>query len=229
MCPPHAAMSRAEKTIALLLLCIVGLSATSCSGPSHARGRPSRVADARHTTSPSTSAASGSLGADIYAHTHAGDLAPAVTGVPSRVYVPNSGDGTVDVIDPTTFAIIDHFDTGRLPQHVSPSWDLRTLYVDNDQGNSLTPIDPRTGRPGTPIPVADPYNLYFTPDGTRAIVVAERLHRLDFRDPKTWKLVKSVAVPYAGVDHADFSADGTTMVVSCEFSGWLVRIDLASM
>ena len=59
----------------------------------------------------------------------------------------------------------------------------QTLYVDNDLGNSLTPIDPRTGRPGTPIPVEDPYNLYFTPDGRFAIVVAERLQRLDFRRP----------------------------------------------
>ena len=72
----------------------------------------------------------------------------------------------VDVIDPRTYRVIGHFDVGRLPQHVTPSWDLQTLYVDNDKGNSLTPIDPRTGRPrGPAIPVDDPYNLYFTPDG----------------------------------------------------------------
>ena len=59
--------------------------------------------------------------------------------------------------------------TGALPQHVTPGYDLKTLYVDNDQGNSLTPINPRTGLPGRPIPVADPYNLYFTPDGRYAI------------------------------------------------------------
>jgi len=27
---------------------------------------------------------------------------------------------------------------------VTPSWDLRTLWVTNDTGNSLTPLDPRT-------------------------------------------------------------------------------------
>jgi DNA-binding beta-propeller fold protein YncE len=136
---------------------------------------------------------------------------------------------TVDVIDPATYTIVDHFAVGKLPQHVTPSWDLRTLYVDNDLGNSLTPIDPRTGQVGAPIPVEDPYNLYFTPDGKKAIVVAERLRRLDFRDPHTFALIKSLPVPCVGVDHADFSADGKTMLTSCEFSGDLVRVDLTTM
>ncbi|MDQ1521142.1 MAG: hypothetical protein QOI55_2215, partial [Actinomycetota bacterium] len=118
---------------------------------------------------------------------------------------------------------------GVLPQHVSPSWDLRTLYVDNDKGNSLTPIDPRTGARGAVIPVDDPYNLYFTPDGTKAIVVAERLQRLDFRDPHTWQLIQSVHIPHLGADHLDFTADGSQLLVSCEFSGWVVRVDVGRM
>jgi YVTN family beta-propeller protein len=166
---------------------------------------------------------------DVYARTHAGDFNPVVVPMPERVYVPNSASNTVDVIDPLTFHVVDHFDVGKQPQHVTPSWDLSTLYVDNTRGNTLTPIDPRTGKPGAPIPVDDPYNLYFTPDGSHAVVVAEERRRLDFRDPHTWQLVKSVAVPYAGIDHADFTADGRTMVISCEFSGWLVRVDVARM
>ena len=121
--------------------------------------------------------------------------------------MPNSNSNTVDVIDPHTYTIVDHFAVGALPQHVVPAWDLKTLYVTNDTGNSLTPIDPRTGKPGSPIPVDDPYNMYFTPDGRYAIVVAERLHRLDFRDAHTFQLHHSVPVPCSGVDHMDFSAD----------------------
>ena len=80
---------------------------------------------------------------------------------------------------------------------------------------------------GTPIPVEDPYNLYFTPDGHYAIVVAERLQRLDFRDPRTMRLIKSVSVPSCrGVDHMDFSADGRYAFASCEFSGRMIEIDL---
>src|SRR5439155_5782420 len=112
------------------------------------------------------------------------------------------------------------------PQPITPAYDLKTLYVDTDVGNSLTPIDPRTGRPGKPTPVEDPYNLYFTPSGRYAIVVAERLQRLDFRNPHTFRLIKSLAVPCAGVNHMDFSANGAYAVVSCEFSGQLLKVDV---
>jgi DNA-binding beta-propeller fold protein YncE len=131
------------------------------------------------------------------------------------------------VIDPHTFKVVDHFAVGGLPQHVVPAWDLRTLYVTNDTGNSLTPINPRTGKRGADIPVDDPYNMYFTPDGRYAIVVAERLHRLDFRDAHSFRLHHSLAVPCAGVDHIDFSADERYLIASCEFSGQLIKVDVA--
>jgi YVTN family beta-propeller protein len=153
-------------------------------------------------------------------------LADAVKDVPSRVYGPTGHSATVTVIDPATFQIIDTFPVGRLPQHVVPSYDLRTLYVNNNQGNSLTPIDPVSGQPGADIPVDDPYNLYFSPDGKYALVMAEREQRIDVRDPTTWELIASISVPHPGVNHADFTADGLTMIASCEFSGWVVRIDL---
>ncbi|MDQ1396347.1 MAG: hypothetical protein QOG64_1606 [Acidimicrobiaceae bacterium] len=166
---------------------------------------------------------------NIYEHTGPGDVSPALAGVPSRVYVPNTESDSVDVIDPATFKVVDHFAVGRQPQHVTPSWDLKQLFVDNDLGDTLTPIDPTTGKPGPTIPVTDPYNLYFTPDGAHAIVVAERLMRLDFRDPHTWAVQNSLSVPYGGVDHMDFSADGTYLLVSAEFSGWVIKIDLQKM
>ncbi len=155
-------------------------------------------------------------------------MSPVVKNFPPRVYVPNSLSNTVDVIDPTTAHVIDHFAVGVLPQHVVPAWDLKTLYVTNDRSNTLTPIDPATGHPGPTIPVEDPYNMYFTPNGKYAIVVAERLARLDFRDPHTFALVKSVHVDCVGIDHIDFSADGRFLIASCEFSGQMVKLDLAS-
>ena len=149
---------------------------------------------------------------------------------PALVYVPNSLSNTVTVISQRTLKVIKTFQTGALPQHVTPSYDLKTLYVDNDLGNTLTPINPRTGTPGTPIPVEDPYNLYFTPDGRYAIVVAERLQRLDFRDPHTMRLIDSLSVPMCrGVDHMDFSADGHYAFASCEFSGAMIEVDLRSL
>ncbi|GII77349.1 hypothetical protein Sru01_23310 [Sphaerisporangium rufum] len=166
--------------------------------------------------------------ADVYAFDRPGMLSPAVAGFPSLVYVPNSESGTVSVIDPRTYRVVRTFRVGARPQHVVPSWDLKTLWVNNNAGNTLTPIDPATGRPGRPVPVEDPYNLYFTPDGSAALVMAERLDRLDFRDPRTFAPRGSLPMPCRGVNHADFTADGRVMLASCEFSGHLVVVDLAA-
>lgn len=143
------------------------------------------------------------------------------------VYVPESSSSYVDVIDPATYKVIDRYFTGGHPQHVVPGWDLRRLYATNNTGNSLTPIDPNTGKIAGPnIPVEDPYNLYFTPSGRSAIVVAERMQRLDFRDPHTFAMQSSLPVDCRGVDHIDFSRDGSYLIATCEFSGRLVKVDV---
>jgi YVTN family beta-propeller protein len=163
---------------------------------------------------------------NVYAADGPADLnGPARNALP-RVYVPNSESDTVDVIDPATYKVVDRFAVGALPQHVVPAYDLAHLYVTNDDANTLTEIDPRTARPIRTIAVADPYNMYFTADGRYAIVVAERLQRLDFRDAHSFALVKSVSTPCHGVDHMDFTADGTKALVSCEFSSQLLELDI---
>ena len=176
----------------------------------------------------SPAAAAGTADVDIYAADRPNQLSPKVKNFPSRVYVPNSESATVDVIDPATFKIVDHFSVGKLPQHIVPSYDLQTLWVLDDEGNALTKIDPATAKKGDSVPVDDPYNLYFTPDGKEAIVVAEALHRLDFRDAQTMKLIYSLKVPCKGVNHLDYSADGSYFIASCEFDGQLLKIDTAS-
>jgi YVTN family beta-propeller protein len=168
---------------------------------------------------------------NLYSETTAGKLSAAVRGDLERVYVPNLRSNDVYVIDPATLKVVDRFKVGIGPQHIVPSWDLRTLWVTNNAegrtDGSLTPIDPRTGKPGKAVPVDDPYNMYFTPDGSSAIVVAEARRRLDFRDPKTMRLRYSIDAPGCpGINHADFSIDGRYAIFTCEFSGMLVKIDL---
>ena len=166
---------------------------------------------------------------NVYSHITTSQLGPAVADVPVRAYVPNSDAGTVSVIDPATMKVIDRFNVGIRPHHVTPSWDLTRLYVNNTESNSLTVIDPRSGRPTGTIPITDPYNLYFTPDGTKAIVVAERFQRLDFYEANSWNFIKSVSIPFPGVDHADFSADGRYFLASTEFSGQVVKVDTEAL
>ena len=164
---------------------------------------------------------------DIYAADHANDLSPVVKAFPAYVYVPDTGSNRVDIIDPRTFKIVRRFKVGRQPQHVTPSYDLKTLWVLNDLGDSLTRIDPSTGKKRNTVKVKDPYNMYYTPDGKFAIVVAERIHQLDFRDPETMELKDSLRVPCHGVDHMDFTADGRFLIASCEFSAELIKVDVA--
>jgi YVTN family beta-propeller protein len=163
---------------------------------------------------------------DIYSADRPGDLNPTVKDFPSRIYVPNSGSNTVDVINPATYKIIGHFRVGKQPQHVTPSYDLKTLWVLSDLGDSETRIDPATGKKGKTIYVEDPYNMYYTPDGKYAIVVAERKERLNFLNPHTMKLDHALSVPCRGVDHMDFSADGRYLIASCEFSGSMIKVDV---
>jgi YVTN family beta-propeller protein len=165
--------------------------------------------------------------ADVYAADRRG-LSPRLRVVRTMVYVPNGQDGTVSVIDPATYRVVRTFPAGRIPQHVVPSYDLRTLWVNSSESNTLTRIDPIKGRVTGTIAVDDPYNLYYTPDGRFAIVVAERQHRLDFRDPQTMTLRYRLAVPCSGLNHADFSADGRYFLVSCEFSRQIFKIDTAA-
>ena len=167
---------------------------------------------------------------NLYSETGAGRLSDAVRNALPRVYVPNVSSNDVYVIDPATLKVVDRFKVGINPQHVVPSWDLTTLWVANNAegrtDGSLTPIDPATGKPGPPIAVDDPYNMYFTPDGRSAIVVAEAYKRLDFRDPKTMALQVSLATPECGgINHADFSIDGRYAIFTCEFAKSLAKID----
>jgi YVTN family beta-propeller protein len=170
--------------------------------------------------------------ANLYSETAPGKLSPNVSGALERVYVPNRRSNDVYVIDPATMKVVDRFRVGVNPQHVVPSWDLKTLWVTNNAegrtDGTLTPIDPKTGKPGKDVVVDDPYNMYYTPDGKSAIVVAEARKRLDFREPQSMKLQYSIEVPGCpGVNHADFSIDGAYAIFTCEFGGGLVKVGIA--
>jgi YVTN family beta-propeller protein len=165
-------------------------------------------------------------------------FSPTVAAFPPRVYVPDEANGTVVVIDPATYRILFRYKVGASPEHVTPDWDLQRLYVEASFGARLTVIDPRTGRPTGHHTMPGPYNLYFTLDGRIAIVVLDSRvsgveyggqKQLRFYDRRTWRLIKSLDVPYAGADHLDFSADGSYFLLSTEYTGRLVKVDVKRM
>src|SRR5581483_11988961 len=209
---------------------ILALLLSACSRPDRP-GRAGTAADGGHhyTIYSAEGEVTDDRGnVDIYRWTHASMLAPAAVEARPLVYVPNSRSASVSVIDPRKYTVVRTFKTGAVPQHIVPSYDLRRLWILNNQASTLTPIDPVTGEEGTPVPVDDPYNMYFTPDGRFALVIAEHRLRIDFRDAQTLKLVESVHTPCRGIDHMDFTPDGRFVIATCEFNGHLLKIDLAS-
>jgi len=184
------------------------------------------MAAGRRTVTHSNGIAAPGAMPNIYARAGRGMVSPAVLKDRPLVYVPNSRSASVTVIDPATHAILRTFRTGAVPQHVVPAYDLARLYVLNNEASTVTPIDPRTGQEEPPVHVDDPYNMYFTPDGSLAIVVAERRKRLDFRDPHSLRLITSLPTKCKGIDHMEFTTDNRFVIATCEFSGHLVKVDL---
>ena len=196
---------------------------SSTSSPSTSAAPPAPVVDVLPGMPPVVDPA------NVYSEAAAGMLSPAAAAARPLVYVPHSGSGEVRVIDPVTFQQIDQFPAGQEVQHVVPSYDMQMLYATDDIGNTITPIDPRTGAHGDRIPIIDPYNMYFWPDGSAAVSVAEARKTLVFYDPHNWVEQGQLPIPdCGGIDHADFTADGRTAVFTCEFAGRVAVVDVAT-
>lgn len=222
------------------LFAVLLLAACSTSGDAGSSGnmktleedRPVAYEQAETAEAPTEETAPGSEEAEspqpenVYEAAMTTEVREDLAELPERVYVPNVVDGTVSVIDPETFEILDEYAVGELPYHVTPSWDMKTLYVNNEASGTFTVIDPKTGRPLGTVEAPFPYNFYYTPDGEKAVVVAERLQTLEFRDPETWEVLGSVYIPWPGVDHLDFSADGKYLLASSEWSGVVSKVDV---
>lgn len=164
---------------------------------------------------------------DVYSQATAERPSPAVAGVPAYVYVPTYDAATVLVIDQETFEVVAMYPIGgSLIERVVPSLDLSVLYATASDTNRLVPFDPTTGEPtGEELTIEAPYNVYFTPGGRRAVVIAKSLDRIDYYHPAMWAPMGSVTTPCDGPSHAAWSADGSFFVVTCEFSGDIIRLD----
>ncbi len=170
---------------------------------------------------------------DVYRGTAAGLISATAARFPERVYVPDEASGDLFVIDPKTFQIIDRYHVGASAQHVTPDWDLQRLYVECvfEGAGRMAIIDPLTGKLAGGLDILGPYNLYFTIDGSTAIVVVDRAKpgvQMYFYDRLTWKLKSSLVIPYAGADHMDFTPDGHYGLISTEYDGYVVKVDVVN-
>lgn len=166
---------------------------------------------------------------NVWSATATTKLSSPVADLPERVYVPNEANDTISVIDVASLKVIATLPTGRIPEHLTPDWDMSRLYVSNYASPFLSVVDPRAVAMLGPIKAQSPYNLYFSPDGSTAIVMAEDVNRIDFYDRRTWHLLKELPINWAGIDHADFSAGGRYLLASTEYAGHVLKVDVVTM
>ncbi len=155
-------------------------------------------------------------------------LASAQTAPP--IFVLNSLDANVSVIDPVTMKETRRFATGKEPHHLYLTPDEKSLIVGNALGDSLTFIDPRTAEIQREIRgILDPYHLRFTPDMKWLITTANRLNHMDFYrwDGKEPTLVKRVSTGKTP-SHLWTDSKSTRVYATMQDSDELVAVDIAS-
>lgn len=163
--------------------------------------------------------------------------AAAVAAVVSKtpIFVLNSLDASVSVIDPVTYQEIRRVPTGKEPHHLYLSPDEKSLLVANALADSLTMLDPRTGevqRVVTGIP--DPYQLKFSPDMKWFLTAANRLNHVDIyrTTPRAGggvDLALAKRVPTGKTpSHIATDSKSTVAYVTMQDSDELVAIDLAT-
>jgi YVTN family beta-propeller protein len=146
------------------------------------------------------------------------------------LFVLNSLDANVSVIDPATWKEVRRIPTGKEPHHLYLTPDEKSLIVANALGDSLTLVDPRSAQVQRVIRgVLDPYQLRFSPDMKWFVTVANRLNHIDIyrwdgTDLNLAKRISSSKTP----SHLWIDSKSTTVYSTMQDSNELVAIDLAS-
>ncbi len=148
---------------------------------------------------------------------------------PAPIFVLNSLDADVSVIDPKTWREVKRIPTGKEPHHLYMTPDEKSVIVANALADSLTFIDPRTAEVQRTIRgVVDPYHLRFSPDMKWLVTAGNRLHHVDVYkwDGKELVLAKRIATGKTP-SHIFIDSRSTVAYVTMQDSDELVAVDLA--
>jgi YVTN family beta-propeller protein len=156
--------------------------------------------------------------------------APAASGITTPVFVLNSLDDTVSVVNPATWTETRRIATGKQPHHLYLTPDEKSVIVANALSDSLTFIDPKTAEVQRTVRgILDPYQLRFSPDMKWFVTAANRLNHIDIYkwDGKDITLAKRVATGRTP-SHLWIDSKSTTIYSTMQDSDELIAIDLAS-
>ena len=163
----------------------------------------------------------------------AGAAAWANSPANSPIFVLNSLDADISVVDPVSFTQLKRIPTGKEPHHLYLTPDEKSLIVANALGDSLTFIDPRTAQVQRVLQgISDPYHLRFSPDMKWFVTAANRLdHVAIYRwvpgdAAKPLQLVKRVEAPKTP-SHLSIDSKSSLLYVSLQDSDELMAVNLA--
>nr|WP_296926658.1 beta-propeller fold lactonase family protein [Polaromonas sp.] len=149
---------------------------------------------------------------------------------PAPVFVLNSLDANVSVINPLTWTETKRIATGKEPHHIYLTPDEKSVIVANALSDTLTFIDPKTAEVQRVISgILDPYHLRFSPDMKWFVTAANRLNHIDLYrwDGSNITLVKRVATSKTP-SHLWIDSKSTTVYSTMQDSDELIAIDLAT-
>jgi YVTN family beta-propeller protein len=150
------------------------------------------------------------------------------------IFVLNSQDADISLIDPVTYTQTRRIPTGKEPHHLYLAPDEKTLIVANATGNTLTFIDPANGTVLRTVPgILDPYHLRFSPDMKWFVTAANRLNHVDLYRwqgadaAEPFKLVKRIDAPRTP-SHLNIDSKSSVVYASLQDSDELLAIDIAT-
>ena len=152
------------------------------------------------------------------------------TSISTPIFVLNSLDASVSVIDPATWTETKRIATGKEPHHLYLTPDEKSLIVANALSDTLTFIDPKTAEVQRVIRgIIDPYHLRFSPDMKWFVTAANRLNHIDIYrwNGNDIALVKRIATSKTP-SHLWIDSKSTTVYSTMQDSNELVAIDLAT-
>ncbi len=155
---------------------------------------------------------------------------PVPGAAPPPVFVLNSLDDSVSVINPVTWTETQRIPTGKEPHHLYMTPDEKSVIVANALGDSLTFIDPHTAEVQRVVRgILDPYQLRFSPDMKWFVTVANRLNHIDIYrwDGKDLTLAKRISTSKTP-SHLWIDSKSTTIYSTMQDSDELVAVDLAT-
>lgn len=149
---------------------------------------------------------------------------------PPPVFVLNSQDASVSVIDPVTWKETQRFHTGKEPHHLYLTPDEKSLIIANALGDSLLFVDPKTAAVQRTVRgILDPYQLRFSPDMKWLVTVGNRLNHVDLYRWNGTDLTLSKRIPTGKTpSHVWIDSKSTTAYASMQESDELVAIDLST-